>query len=57
MTSRKGRSNVIAEIMQTGPAAYDSGWPEVNPAFLYIHTYPVSSFWLFEQYSKFEVQF
>ncbi|RPB23588.1 hypothetical protein L211DRAFT_838434, partial [Terfezia boudieri ATCC MYA-4762] len=26
-----------------------------NPAFLYIRTYPVSSFWLFEQYSKFEV--
>ncbi|RPB21779.1 hypothetical protein L211DRAFT_840411 [Terfezia boudieri ATCC MYA-4762] len=26
-----------------------------NPAFLYIRTYPVSSFWLFEQCSKFEV--
>ncbi|RPB18144.1 hypothetical protein L211DRAFT_844005, partial [Terfezia boudieri ATCC MYA-4762] len=26
-----------------------------NPAFLYIRTYPVSSFWLFKQCSKFQV--
>jgi len=31
----------------------NSGRPDVDPAFLYIYTYPVSSCWLFEQCSKF----
>ncbi|RPB22408.1 hypothetical protein L211DRAFT_839773 [Terfezia boudieri ATCC MYA-4762] len=35
--------------------ASSSGWPEVNPAFLYICLLLVSSFWLFEQCSKFNL--
>jgi len=48
---------VIPTVMATLQARRlpptNSGRPDVDPAFLYIYTYPVSSCWLFEQCSKF----